>query len=92
MIYAPARNTDPAMVTSYIQNAVKLFEAFPDFGRLVFEHLLYLFVKGSFVVAFSADIGWIAGLFLVLSQASYLVLILQVREEFLGGPLTFLCN
>ena len=31
MIYPPARNTDPATITSYIQNAVKLIEAFPDF-------------------------------------------------------------
>ena len=31
MIYAPARNTDPATVTSYLQDTVKLVEAFPDF-------------------------------------------------------------
>ena len=31
MIYAPGRNTDPATVTTYIENAVKLVEAYPDF-------------------------------------------------------------
>ena len=31
MIYAPSRNTYTAAVTSYIQNAVKLVKAFPDF-------------------------------------------------------------
>ena len=31
MIYAPTRNTDPATVRTYMDNAVKLIKAYPDF-------------------------------------------------------------
>ena len=31
MIFAPSRNVAPAVVTKYIEDAVKLVEAFPDF-------------------------------------------------------------